>query len=304
MPMGHPGAAVGGGGAFDGPSFSALPAAQQRAMFAFWAAPGEFLVRVTHPALVQWLVPAGIYFADPTAAGQSCAASHVLESLLLGACSLSPNAIERGAVTQMPAPPAVRRPLAPALQQLIMSSAPMRNDGTYDMTEPERLAQGALYRRITEATGATLPQPAAIPPPAANAARRATARPQPDLHGNGVRVGEAHVPAPSADTSNADAPAPPPTDTGARSALLRSRNPPVLLGPTRNPGAGTIVPPRSRRRGARPPLFRGGGSLSRHARCVVFSSLRSLRVALGTFAVARRSRRRCLRRRAGAPGAG
>ena len=90
MPVGHPGAAVGGGDAFDGPSFFALNAAQQRAMFAFWTASGEFLVRVTHPAFVQWLVPAGIYFADPTAAGQSCAASHVLESLLLGACSLDP----------------------------------------------------------------------------------------------------------------------------------------------------------------------------------------------------------------------
>ena len=39
---------------------------------------------------MKWLVPAGIYFADPTAAGQSCAASHVLESLFLGACSLDP----------------------------------------------------------------------------------------------------------------------------------------------------------------------------------------------------------------------
>ena len=74
MPVGHPGAAVGGGDAFDGPSFFALNAPQQRAMFAFWTAPGEFLVRVTHPAFVQWLIPAGIYFADPTAAGQSCAA--------------------------------------------------------------------------------------------------------------------------------------------------------------------------------------------------------------------------------------
>ena len=90
MPVGHPGAAVGGGDAFDGPGFFALNAAQQSAMFAFWTAPGEFLVRVTHPAFVQWLVPAGIYFADPTAAGQSCAASHVLESLFLGACSLDP----------------------------------------------------------------------------------------------------------------------------------------------------------------------------------------------------------------------
>ena len=90
MPVGYPGAAVGGGDALDGPSFFALNAPQQRAMFAFWTAPGEFLVRVTHPAFVQWLEPAGIYFADPTVAGQSCAASHVLESLLLGACCLDP----------------------------------------------------------------------------------------------------------------------------------------------------------------------------------------------------------------------
>ena len=89
-PGGYPGAAVGGGDALDGPAFFALNAPQQRAMFAFWTAPGEFLVRVTHPAFVKWLVPAGIYFADPTAAGQSCAASHVLESLLLGACCLDP----------------------------------------------------------------------------------------------------------------------------------------------------------------------------------------------------------------------
>ena len=45
-------------------------------------------------------------------------------------------------------PAALRRPIAPALRQLIMSSAPMRNDGTYDMTEQERLAQGALCRSI------------------------------------------------------------------------------------------------------------------------------------------------------------
>ena len=70
------------------------------------------------------------------------------------------------------------------------------------------------------------------------------------------------------------------------------------------PGAGLVVPPRSRRRDARPPLFRGGGSLSQCARCVVLSSSRSLRVALGAVAVARRSRRCCLRRRAGAPSSG
>ena len=150
------------------------------------------------------------------------------------AADITPNAIERGAATLMLAPPAVRRPLAPALQQLIMSSAPMRNDGTYDMTEPERLAHGARYRRITGAADATLQQPAAVPPPAANAARGATARPQSDPHGNGVRIGEAHVPAPSADTSDADAPAPPPADTGARSALLRSRSPPARIERTRN----------------------------------------------------------------------
>ena len=68
--------------------------------------------------------------------------------------NIMPNAIERGAATLMhtdgtPLSNAewadVRRPLAPALQQLIMSSAPMRNDGTYDMTEQERLAQRARY---------------------------------------------------------------------------------------------------------------------------------------------------------------
>ena len=69
MPVGYPGAAVGGGDALDGPGFFALNAVQQSALFAFWAAPGEFLVRVTHQAFVQWLVPAGIYFADPTAYG-------------------------------------------------------------------------------------------------------------------------------------------------------------------------------------------------------------------------------------------
>ena len=55
MPVGYPGAAVGGGDALDGKTFFALDAPQQRAMVAFWTAPGEFLVRVTHPALVKWL---------------------------------------------------------------------------------------------------------------------------------------------------------------------------------------------------------------------------------------------------------
>ena len=36
-----------------------------------------------------------------------------------------------------------------------------------------------------------------------------TARPHFDPHGNGVRIGEADVPAPSAGTGGADAPAPP-----------------------------------------------------------------------------------------------
>ena len=85
MPLGHPGAVVGGGDVIDGPGFFALNTVQQTALCAFWTAPGEFLVRETNPAFVPWLVPAGIYFADPTAAGQSCAASHVLESLFLGA---------------------------------------------------------------------------------------------------------------------------------------------------------------------------------------------------------------------------
>ena len=66
------------------------------------------------------------------------------------------------------------------------------------------------------------------------------------------------------------------------------------------PSAGLFVPPCSRRRDARPPLFRGGGSLSRHAWCVSLGSSRSLRVAVGAATVARRSRRRSMRRRAGA----
>ena len=145
--------------------------------------------------------------------------------------NIMPNAIERGAATLMHTDgtplnnaewAAVRRPLAPALQRLIMSSAPIRNDGTYDMTEQERLAQRARYRRITGAA-----EPAAVPPPAANAARSATAS-------NGVHVGEARVPAPNADTSDADAPTPPPADTSARSALLRSRSPPARNERTRN----------------------------------------------------------------------
>jgi len=64
------------------------------------------------------------------------------------------------------------------------------------------------------------------------------------------------------------------------------------------------MPPCSRRRGARPPLFRGGGSLSRRTRCVVLGSSRSLRMAVGAVAVTRHSRRRCLRRRAGVSSAG
>ena len=90
MPEEYPGAAIGGGDVLNGETYSALDVPQQRALVAFWTAPGEFLVRVTHPTFVKWLAPAGISFADPTAAGQSCAASHVLESLLLGACCLDP----------------------------------------------------------------------------------------------------------------------------------------------------------------------------------------------------------------------
>ena len=77
-PVGYPGAAVNGGDVLNGQTFFALTTPQQRALFTFWTTPGEFLVRVTHPTFVKWLVPAGIYFADPAAAGQSCAASHIL----------------------------------------------------------------------------------------------------------------------------------------------------------------------------------------------------------------------------------
>ena len=103
--------------------------------------------------------------------------------------------------------PAALRPLAPALQQLIMASAPMRNDGTYDMPEPERRAQGAIYRSITGGASATLPPPAAIPPPAAGIARGEAARPQFDSHGNGAHVGEAHISAPDADARSRSPPA-------------------------------------------------------------------------------------------------
>jgi len=47
-------------------------------------------------AFGAWLVPAGIHFADPTAAGHSCAASHVLEALFLGECKLDPAIVDTG----------------------------------------------------------------------------------------------------------------------------------------------------------------------------------------------------------------
>ena len=90
MPVGYPGAAVGGGDAIDGADFFGLNTAQQAALFTFWTATGEFLFRVTHVAFGAWLVPADIHFPDPTAAGHSCAASHVLQALLLGAYKLDP----------------------------------------------------------------------------------------------------------------------------------------------------------------------------------------------------------------------
>ena len=86
---------------------------------------------------------------------------------------------------------------------------------------------------------------------------------------------------------------------------------------TNAPGAGMLVHPRSRRRDARPRLFRGSGSFFQRsakssAACAlcVWTLARSL--PLTAVAVAqrsrrcclRRTRRRCLRRRAGAPGAG
>jgi hypothetical protein len=80
----------------------------------------------------------------------------------------------------------------------------------------------------------TPPPPAAMPPPAADVVHNVTARTRSDPHGNGVRVGEAHVPAPNAGTGDADTPAPPVTDRGSRPALMRSRSPPAPLEPTRN----------------------------------------------------------------------
>ena len=117
--------------------------------------------------------------------------------------------------------PAARRPLAPALRQLIRASAPMRNDGTYDMSESERRAQGAIYRSITGGTSSTLPPPATIPASAAGIARGEAARPQFESHtrgeaarpqfesheaarprfeshGNGAHFGETPISAPNA----------------------------------------------------------------------------------------------------------
>ena len=70
------------------------------------------------------------------------------------------------------------------------------------------------------------------------------------------------------------------------------------------PGAGLVVPPRSRRRGARPPLFRGGGSLFRRrtAQRLALSACGRWRCRFlsgGGRGRARRSGRRCLRYRAG-----
>ena len=79
---------------------------------------------------------------------------------------------------------------------------------------------------------------------------------------------------------------------------------------TDTPCAGSVVPLRSRRRGAWPPTFLWR-RLTLPARCVVLSGVRFLRVVVGVVAftleavaVARHSRRRGLQYRAGAFGAG
>ena len=75
------------------------------------------------------------------------------------------------------------------------------------------------------------------------------------------------------------------------------------------PVVGLDVPPHSRRSDARPPLFHSSTSLA--VRCIGLSGLRFCVLSLarslplhGAVAVAQRSRRRCLRRRAGAPAVG
>ena len=68
--------------------------------------------------------------------------------------------------------PAARRPLAPALRQLIRASAPMRNDRTYDMSESERRAQGAIYRSITSPAPTSEPVPSLTVPTPASFVRR------------------------------------------------------------------------------------------------------------------------------------
>ena len=68
--------------------------------------------------------------------------------------------------------PAARRPLAPALRQLIRASAPMKNGGTYDMSESERRAQGAIYRSITSPAPTSEPTPSLTVPNDAAFVRR------------------------------------------------------------------------------------------------------------------------------------
>ena len=68
--------------------------------------------------------------------------------------------------------PSARRPLAPALRQLIRASAPMRNDRTYDMSESERRAQGAIYRSITSPAPTSEPVPSLTVPTPASFVRR------------------------------------------------------------------------------------------------------------------------------------
>jgi hypothetical protein len=75
----------------------------------------------------------------------------------------------------------------------------------------------------TPAPAPPSPPPPAMPPAAADAAVNETARPHSNPHGNGVRIGEARVPAPSAGTGDAVAP--------SLNALLLARRPARPLDP-------------------------------------------------------------------------